>query len=64
MGELGPYLVTRRLVEFGDFVGTAPRRDPGERERPQLGEAAGGRGLGIDQRLDVGGGQPQIGQRF
>jgi hypothetical protein len=64
MRQLGTHLVLRRLVERLDLVLAAPRRDPGERQRPELGEAAGGGGVGIDQRLDIGGGQPQIGERL
>src|SRR3546814_5442632 len=39
-------------------------RHPCERERPHLRIARRGRGLGIDQRLDIGLFEPQIGERF
>src|SRR3546814_2028970 len=38
-------------------------RHPCERERPHLRIARRGRGLGIDQRLDIGLFEPQIGER-
>ena len=63
MGQLAAHLVAGGIVELLQLVGAAPGRHPRNRHRPHLGEARAGRGNGVDQRLDVGGGQPQVGER-
>ena len=65
MGEFGAHLLARGgLDQLVDVAAIALGRHPRDRRRPGLGEARGGGGFGIDQRLDIGRGQPQIGQRL
>ncbi len=62
--ELGAHLVARaRLDGLVDRL-AAMRDHPGDRDRPDLGEAMRGGVFGIEQRLDIGVAHPQFGQRI
>ncbi len=64
MGELRADLLAFAFLNaFGQFFLRAAGGHPGDRQRPGFGEARIGGGFGIEQRLDIGDVEPQVGQR-
>ncbi len=61
--EFAPHLVAHGRLDLLEQLGVAAAREPDQRLGIDFAPARGGRGVGVEQAIDVGLGQPEFGQR-